>query len=105
MFRILRSLDPHHARIGYLGAVGTVATRGLDTHEALGARLAELLFHRIFEDEPAFQLLMERVPSSRREELIARLERQGSDDPWSAFGDAGRARWLYASEFWLFDEQ
>jgi hypothetical protein len=105
MFRILRSLDPHHARVGYLGAVATVATRGLDTHEALGARLGDLLFHRVYEDEPAFQQLLERVPPVRRDELMARMERQGSDDPWSAFGDAGRTRWLYASEFWLFDAE
>jgi len=103
MFRILRSLDPHHSRIGYLGAVASVATRGLDTPEALGARLAERLFRKVFEDDSDFTLLLERVPAARQAELLARMDREGSDDPWSAFGDVGRARWLYASEFWLFD--
>ncbi len=127
-FRILRSLDPHHARIGYLGALALVATRSLDTFEALAARFHALLFDRIFQDDQRFQQLLNRVPPERRDDLKQRMLRPEDEDPSAAFLEpsakeapppkdwllsASRGRpqprlvatnWLYISEFWLYDE-
>ncbi len=126
--RILRSLDPHHARIGYLGALALVATRSLDTFEALAARFHTLLFERIFHDDQRFQQLLNRVPPDRRDDLKQRMLRPEDEDPSAAFLEpaaketpapkdwllsASRGRpqprlvatnWLYISEFWLYDE-
>jgi hypothetical protein len=128
-YPILRSLDPYHARIGYLGALANVATRGLDTAAALTARFHNLLFERIYKDDERFNVLMMRVPETRRSELLKRMRRPEQEDPSAAFmtdtapapeappadwligGNASRRAkpplvltdWLYVSEFWLFD--
>lgn len=128
-YPILRSLDPYHARIGYLGALASIATRGLDTPAALTARFHNLLFERIYKDDERFNTLMGRVPQSRQAELRKRMLRPEQEDPSAAFmSDAAPAPeappadwlmganaarrskpalvstdWLYVSEFWLFD--
>jgi hypothetical protein len=128
-FPILRSLDPWHARIGYLGALASVATRNLDTAEALGARFQELLLDRIYPDDHRYAKLLARVPEHRRVELEKRKMRPEQEDPSATFtepppadGNAAPAdwllgtsskrpkprlvktEWLYVSEFWLYDE-
>ena len=128
-FPILRSLDPWHARIGYLGAFASVATRGLDTAEALGVRFQDLLLPRIYPDDPYYAKLMARVPEHRRAELEKRKMRPEQEDPSAAFTELAptdgnavpadwllgasskrpkprlvKTDWLYASEFWLYDE-
>jgi len=128
-FPILRSLDPWHARIGYLGALASVATRGLDTAEALGARFHDLLLQRIYPDDPSYEKLLARVPEHRRAELEKRKMRPEQEDPSAAFTELAptdgnavpadwllgtsskrpkprlvRTEWLYVSEFWLYDE-
>lgn len=128
-YPILRSLDPYHARIGYLGALASISTRGLDTAAALTARFQNLLFERIYKDDERFDALMKHVPQTRRSELLKRMLRPEQEDPSAAFmaekapppeappadwltgaNTARRAKparvatdWLYVSEFWLFD--
>jgi hypothetical protein len=127
-YPILRSLDPWHARLGYLGALASVATRGLDTADALAARFQEMLLRRIYLDDPRFEQLMARVPEARRSELDKRMMRPEQEDPSAAFTESApiesevpppdwplgtsskrpkprlvRTEWLYVSEFWLYD--
>jgi hypothetical protein len=124
----LRSLDPYHARVGYLGALASVGIRALDRQDALMARYHELLYRRIFPEDPRFEALMSRVAPARREELLKRRFRPEAEDPSAAFSHvaplnapppadwllAARSKrpfpvkavnteWLYVSEFWLHD--
>jgi len=124
-YPILRSLDPHHARIGYLGALAFVATRALDRPDALMARFQDLIFERIYPKDPRFAQLLSLVDEERRPELLARQERPEDEDPSAAFSQSPGAvesaptdwlltprpkrpqrrlvhtEWLYISEFWL----
>ena len=103
-YPILRSLDPYHARIGYLLALCSVALRDIDTTEGLRARLHTLLFERIYTDDPRFDELRGRVPPGRWDSLSRHMTRSIDEDPYSILSDAkGKEGWLYASEFWLND--
>ena len=104
-YPILRSLDPHHARIGYVGALASVARRGLDRVEALTARFHDLLFERIYPDDPRFDRLLSRVASWRMDELMKRMTRPPEDDPSSILSrPEDRTGWLYLHELWLYDQ-
>ncbi len=106
LFPILRSLDPYHARIGYLGAVASVASRGLDHLAALSTRLDQVLFERIYQDDGRFEALMRRVPDSERRQLEKRMEANARGDPASVLSaPTKRSGWLFLSEFWLYDER
>ena len=105
-YPILTSLDPHHARIGYLGALSTVSVRGLDTTEALRSRLHDLLFERIYPQDARFDILRSRLTSQRWKELQKRLERSADVDPSAILSDAPKGDgWAYLSEFWLYDSR
>lgn len=127
-FPILRSLDPYHARIGYLGALASVSVRGLDRQDALAARFHDLAFERIYQDDPRFSPLLARIPPDRRAELDSRYMRPEEEDPTAVFTEPApieveqppadwllgrtprrprpklvRTEWLYISELWLLD--
>ncbi|MEW5848023.1 MAG: hypothetical protein AB2A00_04385 [Myxococcota bacterium] len=124
-YPILRSLDPYHARIGYLGALASVATRGLDRTDALTVRFCDVLYERIGRNDDRYAVLMERIPTSRRDEFGQRLVRPEADDPsgaplsqmaeappadWPLVAPPKRSQprlvrtdWHYVSEFWLYD--
>jgi len=105
-YPILSSLDPHHARIGYLGALSTVSVRGLDTTEALRSRLHDLLFERIYPHDPRFEILRSRLSTQRWKELQKRLIRSAEVDPSAILSDAPLGEgWAYLSEFWLYDSR
>lgn len=105
-YPILRSLDPHHARIGYLGALSTVGVRALDTTEALKSRFHDLLFERIYPHELRFGILKARLTAQRWRELQKRLVRSVEADPSSILSDAPHGEgWAYLSEFWLYDSR
>lgn len=105
-YPILPSLDPHHARIGYLGALSTVGIRGLDTTEALKARFHDILFERIYPQEPRFQRLKSRLSPRRCSEFEKRLVRPAGIDPSAILSDASKGEgWAYISEFWLYDSR
>ncbi len=102
----MRSLDPHHARLGYLGALSAVSVRGLDNYESLVARFRDLLFERFYPDEDRFATAMETVPPSLRKELNARMTRDPDEDPAAILAPADdQTGWLTRSEFWLFDSR
>jgi hypothetical protein len=103
-YPLLRSLDPHHQRIGYLGALATVSARGLDSAEALTARFQELLFDKVHRDDARFERLLSRIPRERRDDMTKRMNRAPEDDPAAILSDAdGDTGWLWISEFWLHD--
>jgi hypothetical protein len=105
-YPILRSLDPHHARIGYLGALSTVGIRSLDTTEALKSRFHDLLFERIYPQELRFGILKARLTGQRWRELEKRLARSAAADPSAILSDAPQGEgWAYLSEFWLYDSR
>src|SRR5207247_810354 len=105
VYPLLRSLDPHHARVGYLGALATVATRSLDSGAALTARFRDLLFERIYPENPRFGELMNRLDDARREQLQGlQRERSADEDPAAILAQASApGGWYYLSEFWLYD--
>jgi hypothetical protein len=102
---VLRSLDPHHARIGYLGALASVATRGLDITEALTARFHELLFERIYSDDPRYSILCARITDQERQKELERLaNRQPEDDPSAILSKISeKTEWYYLNELWVLD--
>jgi hypothetical protein len=127
-YPILRSLDPYHARIGYLGALALVGVRSIDTQAALAARYQNMLFDKVYQDDARFDLLRARIPAYRLSELEERFLRTQSEDPSAVFTDTApveverppadwmidasqrrpqprrvRSTWLYTSEFWLLD--
>jgi len=103
-FPIMRSLDPHHQRIGYLGALALIAYRGLDTKDAVRARLDAMLFEKIRAGSAEYEALMEDVPVDRRESLASlRKERKDEENPASVLYEKDEVSdWLYASELWLY---
>jgi hypothetical protein len=104
VYPLLRSLDPHHARIGYLGALATVAARGLDSTAALASRLQDLLFEKIYADDPRFEHLLDRVEPARRQHLRSPKVRPSEEDPSAILLPAAtKAPWIYLSELWLND--
>ena len=107
-YPILRSLDPHHARIGYLGAVAMVAIRGLDAREAIKARLQERLFERLYPGDERFQGLKDRIGPERWKSLTKEVvaTRTSEEDPSAILSAAPTADgWIYLSEFWLYDDR
>jgi len=105
MYPLLRSLDPHHARAGYLGALATVATRSIDTPAALAARFRDLLFERIYPGDPRLVDLMDRVGDARREQLHdLQRQRPADEDPAAILaGPSASTGWYYLGELWLHD--
>lgn len=107
-FPILRSLDPHHARIGYLGAVAMVGIRGLDVREAIKARLHDLLFARAYPADARFDSLKSRLSPERWKSLSADVvsTRTAEEDPSAILSTASNIDgWVYVSEFWLYDDR
>lgn len=105
-YPLLRSLDPHHSRLGYLAALSTVSMRNLDTNDALVSRFKDLLFERLYSNESRFDQLMGEIEPGLEEELRKRMERSTEDDPSSILSPPGRdAGWLTVSEFWLYDRR
>jgi hypothetical protein len=105
-YPILPSLDPHHARIGYLGALATVSVRDLDTTEALKARFHDLLFERLYPEDSRFENLKSRLGSERWAEFSKKIVRLPEEDPSAILSAVPEGdQWRYLSEFWLYDER
>jgi hypothetical protein len=99
--RILRSLDPHHQRLGYLNGVVLCCVRELDSREALTARFHDLMFERIYEDDQRWSSLQELVAQNERKSLADIMERLSHDDPTSVFLKGNSAsRWLFIHDLW-----
>jgi hypothetical protein len=103
LYPLMRSLDPHHQRIGYLGALTTVISRGLDSHEALAGRYHDLIFERVYPDDSRFDVLFSRLDSDQQKALLGH-KRGSEEDPSSILSSpADKAGWVYLSEFWIRD--
>lgn len=105
-YPIMRSLDPYHQRIGYLGALAVVAYRGLDTRESVLSRLESLLFRKVRTDETDFASLMASASPQRQKALEAiRSGRSEEDNPAAILRPADEASdWVYISEAWLHQD-
>lgn len=102
-FPIMRSLDPYHQRIGYLGALVMAMSRGLDMKEAIKARLEDILYERVDVHEPWVIEFVARLSPERRG-LLEKLRagREPEDNPAAILGPPDTAsEWLYKSELWL----
>lgn len=101
LYPLMRSLDPHHQRIGYLGALATVVSRGLDSHEALAGRYHDLIFEKIYPDDSRFDILLSRLDSDQQTGLLGQT-RTSEEDPSSILsGPDDKTGWVYTSEFWI----
>lgn len=102
---ILRSLDPHQQRIGYVNAVVMVAQRGLDTRDALLARLDELIFRRIYCDDPLWTTWYERADPAERSDLETCARVAIEDDPASILlrKNTRAVGWVFAQRLWIAD--
>jgi hypothetical protein len=99
--RILRSLDPHHQRLGYLNGVVLCCVRELDSREALTARFHDLMFERIYEDDPRWPSLHELVAEDEVKPLADIMKRLSHDDPTSVFLKGNSAsHWLFIHDLW-----
>jgi len=101
---ILRSLDPYHQRIGYLGALTTVANRGLDTSSALSNRLSDLLFREVRPGDPTYAHLMRRIGEQRRRDLDKLMALHPKTKVPSIFASEDSQSWYYLSGMWLYDD-
>ena len=99
-FPIMRSLDPHHQRVGYLGALVLNTSRGLNNQDTILTKLKNILFERIYMDEPRLQSMLEGLSPERHAKLVKlRSEREPEDNPAAILEPAGKAsEWLYTSE-------
>ncbi len=107
-YPLLRSLDPHHARIGYLGALATVGVRSLDVREAIKSRLHDLLFVRLYPGDERFERLKDRLSEARWRELSKENvnSRSSDEDPSAILSSITTGEgWVYLCEFWLYDER
>lgn len=106
-FPLMRSLDPYHQRIGYLGAVALVGYRGLDSRESVRARLEELLYRRITVGSAEYSALVEGMGPERCAALEkARATRTPEDDPAAILrSHMETSDWLYVSEAWVHQDR
>lgn len=105
-YPILRSLDPHHQRVGYLGALTTVAARSADSRDALEQRFRTLLFQRIDPRDDNYRGLVRRLSAASHHELARRMQKRAEREPAAILRPAGQqSGWAYLSDFWILDER
>jgi hypothetical protein len=106
-YPLLASIDPHHQRIGYVTAFCTIATRDYSSREALTSRLTDLLFRKVYRDEPLFEQLLSRVAAQHRDELLAKAQQNAENpdlSPSSILAAPDRQQpWLTLNTFWIHD--
>src|SRR5688572_10506907 len=105
-FPILRSLDPHHQRVGYLNGVLLSAVRGLDSRDSLVARFFDLMFERVYEGDALWDQLIARVPAQYRPQLLAEAEQAQKNDPTSILKRNRTLHgWVYIHELWRYSSE
>ena len=104
LYPILRSLDPYQARLGYLNCVALVAGRDLDRRDALGARLQDILFERIYKSDPRWALWYERASDYGQQAIREAMAKAASDDPAAILMKSSKEdEWVYAQDLWVND--
>ena len=103
--QVLRSLDPYHQRVGYLGVVALKGIRDIDTPEALNARIDEILFEKIYADSPLYARLWALIPPERQKKLLAdAAKRDPEDDPSAILRPLAKSgEWFNTWELWIND--
>ena len=108
-YPLLASIDPHQQRIGYVGALARVATRDYSTRDAIASRIKDLLYRKVYHDEPLFDDLLKRVAESRRPALLETAARNAANtdlSPASILAAPDRQQpWLTINGFWINDER
>jgi hypothetical protein len=108
-YPLLASIDPHQQRIGYIGALSLVATRDYSTRDAITSRLKDLLYRKVYHDEPLFNDLLERVHEWRRPALLEIASSNATDtdlSPASILAAPDRRQpWLTINTFWINDHR
>jgi hypothetical protein len=103
---LLRSLDPHHSRLGYLGVCAAVGVRALDTYDALVARMRDVLFERLYDDQARYHEAVAAADRDLIEGLLDRKTRPEEEDPAAILSPMdARSSWLTRSEAWLADRR
>ena len=102
-FSIMRSLDPYHQRIGYLGAFAVTMSRGLDTKDAIRARLDDFLFSRIYAESEEYSRMIGALSPERRPAIDKiRSSREPEERPAAILQPTNTAAdWVFSSEIWL----
>jgi hypothetical protein len=99
-FPVLRSLDPHNQRIGYLNSVILCATRDIDSPNSLAARFYEKMFEKIYTEDPRWSEMMAGVPDADRSRLTQEASENSNRDPVSAIlRSRSSGAWLYRHDF------
>lgn len=108
-YPLLASIDPHQQRIGYVGALSLVATRDYSTRDALTSRLKDLLYRKVYHDEPLFNELLGRVRDDRRPALLETALRNATNTDLSPAGILAapdrQQPWLTINAFWINDDR
>lgn len=104
---LLRSLDPWHQRIGYLGVAALQAIRDIDTPDALNARIDAVLFEKIYAGTPRHAELWRHIGPERQAKLIKEAkQRSPEDDPAAILRPLARnGEWFTLCELWINDER
>jgi hypothetical protein len=104
---LLRSLDPWHQRIGYLGVAALQAIRDIDTPDALNARIDAVLFEKIYAGTSRHAELWPRINPERQAKLLAEAkQRSPEDDPAAILRPlAKNGEWFTLCELWLNDDR
>jgi hypothetical protein len=104
---LLRSLDPWHQRIGYLGVAALHGIRDIDTPDALNARIDATLFEKIYAGTARHTELWRRIPPKRQVKLTEEAKKRSpEDDPAAILRPLTRnGEWFTLCELWLNDER
>jgi hypothetical protein len=105
-FPIVPSLDPYHARIGYLGVVALLAARTAMHREVLTRSVGGWVLKKIHTEDPEYQELLGRVLESKRPELEKIAAQNAASDKANVLRRVGdSSRWLHLAHFWLYQEK
>lgn len=108
-YPLLASIDPHQQRIGYVGALSLIATRDYSTRDALTSRLKDLLYRKVYHDDPLFEDLLGRVHEHRRPTLLETASHNATNtdlSPASILAAPDRQQpWLTMNAFWINDDR
>jgi len=98
-------LDWHTLRLGAFHVLAHVGERSIDTREALLTRFQNILFHKIYQDEPAFEAFRECLDDDAFKK-IDRRARGVRPNPAAALMPAeSEMPWFFTVELWQADRR
>jgi hypothetical protein len=103
--QFIADLDWHTLRLGAFHILAQVGERSIDTREALLNRFEDVLFHKIYRDDPAFPKFLDYVD----EDAFGRVdERAGDVRPNPAaelMPTESKTPWFHTVELWQSDRR